>query len=339
MIIKYVLRKKCYFISYPMSSQRMNYDRKLMIAVMRGYERRENVIKLLKLGADPYHVFYPVWEIDRHGNPAKKRYSVRNFEEDEIPIGHSALSVVCSLVNNFEFFKLLLHFNCKTFAELPMSRKTALFLILVDANSYKNSDYVRLLLEYGVWPNAPSRNDLLSLGSDDFALFEAEMAQRTPLVSALHSAHTPYFSHSQFNNLYWLIKFGARITTEKELEQVLRLFHLASCREHVNVLFMLEVIRRETFPVSPLAAKCWVSFSEGVFGIDRNLSFAVVKLPVLRWTPDVHALELLHDHPLLVLKTIREVLMCICRTHREVHWDLQKLLFEFVWGSMFNVFF
>lgn len=321
-----------------MSSQRMNYDRKLMLAVMRGYERRENVIKLLKLGADPFHVFYPQWEIDRHGKLAKKRYSVLNFEEDEIPVGHSALSTALS-IKNFELFELLLHFNCKTFTELPVSRKTALFLLLIEANYGKNDDYVRLLLEYGVWPNVPSRNDLLSLGSDDLALFKAEMAQRTPLESALSSAHTPYFSHSQFNNVYFLIKFGAKITTEKELGQVLRLFHLASCREHANVLFMLEVIRRETFPVSLLAAKCWVSFSEGVFGIDRNLSFAVVKLPVLRWTPDVHALELLHDHPLLVLKTIREVLLCMHRAQREVHWDVQKLLFEFIWGSMFNVFF
>lgn len=282
----------------------------------------KKVTKLLKKGANPFKTY---------GNECALAYAARDGRKDLVE------EMVC--------------FDGITFQDRTIQQKIQLYLMLCTACGNEDIDIARFLLEYGVWPRFVAHEcELIFDETEMEELMAARKKHKSPLYKAMAAR--------SLDVVYLLLQFGARFVYSSEYEMVSTMFLSRCFSDDRNVLFMLETMRRKhpahitnEFFVRQITdlRKCeFDMFLEPNNGIIRLTALGLttpenraitIKFPPFTWTPDVHALELVHPHPLLILKTIREVLMCLRHSRPEIHWDLQKLLFEFIWGSMFNVFF
>lgn len=290
----------------------------------------ECIRELLAAGANPFFVPYHSQIEEENGE------EVKNFSDD--------CAVFAAVrANKVELVKLLLHFDGKRFRERSFLEKFQLYAMLCETCEFNilHGEMIHVLLEYGVWVNDPDFN----FCADELK----EIARRTlyygncsPYSSCMNVHARNFFGEEQDGTVDYLefcfvlrslIQFGMRF---KITDFVSINYYL--CEDSDLRICDLTTPTPEnyfkTFPYRPLKGGKTFGFMRLVDEKTRIISF-----PAVSWTPDVHVLEIGHPHPVPELEQIREVLMCLRRSQPGLNWRLRHLLFEFIWGSMFNVFF
>lgn len=286
----------------------------LLRAIIHGMSH-EVITHLLVSGADPFHVCIPAYDEkyrDKNGNYLYVGRRKDITREASRIVGDCALKQAV-LRMNFDLFKLLLLFDGKRYKDRTVKQKLTLCSILPNIivhSKFATEDDMQFLLEYDIRPEVRAETFFAYCDDDDFETLLLKGKCQTSWSRGIFSSDCG----DSFYTIYHMISFGRHLMNRYNCRLISELMFKNKEFRHARYTFT-----RENYP--------------------RGFSMDSVKFPVHYWTPEVHSLELLNEQPNLGLKKIREVLLCLHRSHPEVHWDVQNLLFEFIWGSMFNVFF